>query len=107
MDKEDSEPSTKIRERVKSAREKQTERFQDENIMINADIPGSELENRCLMQPKARDFLQKAITKHDVSARGYSRICKVARTIADLDDAKRIDETHIAEALQYRLSDLF
>lgn len=108
MNTKESESSARIRSRVKSARAKQNARFQKKtNVMINADIPGSELEDICLMQPKARNFLQKAITKHNISARGYARICKVARTIADLDDEKRIGQTHIAEALQYRLSDLF
>ena len=108
MDKAESEPSSAIRKRVKSARKNQSNRFHGKGrAMINTDIPGSELDDWCLMHTEARDFLQKAITKHDISARGYARICKVARTIADLDDTKRIERIHIAEALQYRLSDLF
>lgn len=108
MDKAESEPSSAIRKRVKLARKNQSNRFQGKGrTMINTDIPGSKLDDWCLMHTEARDFLQKAITKHDISARGYARICKVARTIADLDDTKRIERIHIAEALQYRLSDLF
>jgi magnesium chelatase family protein len=57
----------------------------------------------CRPDSTGRDLLKRAVEKFGLSARGYDRVLKVARTIADLSDTDRIGSDHVAEALQYRL----
>lgn len=97
------ESSAQIRERVMRARSIQEKRYQEhKGIHCNAQM-GSSLLNR-YAQPDAKGLalLQTAMTRLNLSARAYSRILKVARTIADLDESEEITSTHIAEAIGYR-----
>ena len=97
-----SEPSASIRGRVVAARTKQADRFFDSACHVNAEIPPSFLEKTCVMTGEAKTLLGLAIGSQSLSPRAATRIRKVARTIADLAESDRIEEQHLAEALQFR-----
>ncbi len=100
-----AESSAEIRGRVNEARKLQQERFSGSGISSNARITPGRLQEFCPMEKSARDLLQNAFDRMGLSARGYERIVKVARTIADLDHQEVIGPQHIAEAIQYRSLD--
>ncbi len=100
-----AEPSAKIKERVDKARRIQLDRFKDLPITSNSRIPTGKLHEFCKLNKESDAFLKKAFDKLGLSSRAYSKILKVARTIADLDDSKEIEQEHIAEAVQYRSLD--
>lgn len=100
-----AESSAEIRERVNRARSIQVKRFEGLNISCNARIPTGKLHDFCELDAAADAMLKKAFDKLGLSSRAYSKILKVARTIADLDGSERITKTHIAEAVQYRSLD--
>lgn len=99
------ETSSQIRERVNRARKIQLERYRDEGIYSNAELTPKLTQKYCKLDEEGRNLLQKAFEKLGLSARAYGRILKVARTIADLDGSKNIEQKHIAEAIQYRSLD--
>jgi magnesium chelatase family protein len=100
------EKSEVIRARVNGARRRQLERFKGEKrIFCNAHMQSKDIRNYCPIDEKSKSLLNLAITKQGLSARAYDRILKVARTIADLENADHIDPTHIAEAIHYRSLD--
>lgn len=96
------EPSAKIKERVNKTRSIQQERYKGTGISCNARLTPSMLRRYCVMTDSANRLLQSAFEGMGLSARAYDRIVKVARTIADLDGSEKINEYHIAEAVQYR-----
>ena len=97
------EPSASIRERVVKARAIQSERFKDEpGIHCNAQMNTRLLNRYARPDDEAMEYLMKAMTRLNLSARAYERVLKVARTIADLAAAPTIQRLHIAEALSYR-----
>lgn len=97
------EPSAAIRERVKTARVIQHERFKGlRKVHCNAAMRTKELHKHCQLKPDAQTQLKMAITELNFSARAYDRILKVARTIADLAASAEIRSEHVAEAIQYR-----
>lgn len=99
------ETSEVVQVRVTAARDLQAQRFAElgEPMTQNAHAQGDTLDKITEMNDEARNLLNKAMENAKVSARGYYRILKVARTIADLDDgAEKIAKAHIAEALSYR-----
>lgn len=83
-----------------AAREIQRERF--EGPRTNAGMGLEELKRACHLSPEARRLLGRAVDHYGLSARAYSRVLKVSRTIADLEGKDIIGAEHIAEALQYR-----
>ena len=90
--------------RVARARAVQAARFSGcEGLRTNADAEGRMLERIAAPDDEGRALLLKAADHMALSARGYHRILRVARTIADLDDADTVGRTHVAEALSYRL----
>lgn len=103
-----AERSARVRERVEQARNIQAARFAEngaDGLFLNAHASGQALEDITLFSDEARILLNKAMENSKLSARGYYRLLKVARTIADLSGAAgEIDKTHIAEALSYRRS---
>ena len=96
------EPSQSIRDRVIRARERQQKRFSGEKSLTNAEMGKKQLEKHCPLDEECLSLLRKLISSLSLSARGYFRLIKVARTIADLEDAEYISQNHIAEAAQYR-----
>lgn len=103
--KEVGEESSKIRERVNSARRRQLERYKDRKIYCNAQLTQRDLKKYCEIDSSSNELLGLAIEKFGLSARAYSRILKVARTIADLEGSTNIKAQHISEAIQYRTLD--
>jgi magnesium chelatase family protein len=92
------ESSRDVRRRVLAARKIQLERAG----IANARLNGAQLREHCAMNVDQWEFLEQATQRTGLSPRGCQRILKVARTIADLDSAPRIDSAHLAEALAYR-----
>ena len=102
-DREDSESSASIRERVAKARDVQTQRFNNyKRVHCNAQMAARDIKKYCELDAECRDLLKVAILRLGLSARAYTRILKVARTIADLESAENINATHISEAIHYR-----
>ncbi len=100
-----SEGSAEVRARVTAARERQRARFAalgDKKRRVNAEATGALLEKIAAPDEAARTLLQEAATQMRLSARGFHRTLRVARTIADLDGAERVGRIHVAEALSYR-----
>jgi magnesium chelatase family protein len=97
-----SENSLSIRERVNNARKIQLARYHSLRIHSNSELTSSMIEKFCPLNNDCRFLLKAAFEKLNMSARAYSRILKVARTIADLADQSNIEQEHIAEAIQYR-----
>ncbi len=99
------ETSQTIRERVSSARAIQTERnSKGLNAKVNADLEGGELEMLAEPDAEGRELLNTVAERFGLSARGYHRILRVARTIADLDASEHIRVRHVSEAISYRLA---
>lgn len=97
------EPSAAIRERVIKARQIQTERFKSfKGVHYNAQMTERMLHEFAEPDAKSLDMLRMAMERLQLSARAYSRILKVARTIADLEGSERVESMHIAEAIGYR-----
>lgn len=96
------ESSSKIKERVNSARSIQLERYKSLNIFSNSELTPSLIEKYCKLTPDSKRILEMAFNKLGLSARAYNRILKVSRTIADLDNSSTINTSHLAEAIQYR-----
>lgn len=98
----EQETSAMIKKRVEAARNRQRERYRGSSISCNAELSGKEAAQFCSMTERAKQQMEKAYEQLEFSARGYHRILKTARTIADLAGAEKIDEVHLAEALFYR-----
>lgn len=96
------ETSAVIKKRVDAARERQNQRYQDLDIFYNAQLTPKLMENYCQLGPAEEALMEKVYTKMKLSARGYHRILKLARTIADLDGSETIQIAHLSEAIQYR-----
>lgn len=107
------ESSTSVRERVNRARKYAIERFakasaEDDRVPLiyrNADMSSKHLNKFCRLEGGARDVMEQAYSRLGLSARGYDRLLRVARTIADLDESETIEVKHIAEAIQLRSLD--
>ena len=101
------ESSQKIKQRVNMARKIQNERYKNLGIKSNSELTTRLIGEFCNIDDDADILLQKAFKMLKLSVRGYERVLKVARTIADLDNEKIINVKHIAEAVQYRSIDKF
>lgn len=99
----EAEPSSKIRERVIKAREIQAKRYEKEGIFTNSELNAKQIKIFCETDEKTTNFLKLATQKFQLSGRKYSRILKLARTIADLDGQNNITLEHVTQALQYRV----
>jgi magnesium chelatase family protein len=101
----EGEPSSLVRQRVAAARSLQAERFANKGRTTNAEISSAELSRWCKPNTEGNTLLQQALAANHLSVRGWSRVLKVARTIADLEAHPEIQAPHIAEALRYRLTE--
>lgn len=86
------------------ARQRQEARYAQTGMVsaINARASGNTLESFALPEPAGQKLLEEAARKFKLSMRAYTRILRVARTIADLEGAERVAQAHVAEALSYR-----
>ena len=103
----EEESSALIKERVNETRRLQQDRYKDENITSNAQLTAGQIEKYCKISDEASAILRTAFEKLGMSPRGRARILKVARTIADMEKSERIEDRHIAEAIQYRSLDRY
>lgn len=97
--------SAVIAARVAAARIRQTERFRDHpQVRVNAEMEGALLEKMAAPDGESRALLARVAERFGLSARGYHRVLRVARTIADLDNAPAIRLPHVAEAVSFRIA---
>lgn len=98
------EDSATVAARVASARSMQKDRYNKlgMNIRINAELSGEKLHTLVTPDDKGKKLLEQATEKLKLSMRGYTRVLRVARTIADLEQSEQVSVNHIGEALSYR-----
>lgn len=101
--KDECESTENIKSRVLAAREIQMQRYTNLNFKSNSEISGNALEEFALPDAAGMNLLEHVLKENYISTRSYTRILKVARTIADLASSKQVKKNHIAEALTYRL----
>lgn len=97
------ESSEDIRKRVEACRRLQRMRYRKENYQVNAHLNEKGIEKYCTMTKACEEKLEELVRGYHISFRGYVRILKLARTIADMDGKERIDEEHLAEAALFRM----
>ena len=91
-----------MKEKVECARAWQAARFAKENIYFNAQMSAMQLEKYCRLGEKEQEFMEKVYDKFHLTSRGYHKILKTARTIADIEECTEIEIAHLSEALSYR-----
>jgi magnesium chelatase family protein len=96
------EPSQAVRERVEAARELQRARLEGSSLACNADMGPGEIRVYARIDDDGRSLIRQAMKQIGLTARGYHRVLKLGRTIADLAGAEDIQTVHLAEALQFR-----
>ena len=101
----ENESSEKSRERVMDALERQKKRFQGTEILYNSRIPAGDMEKYCGLKEEQKKFMKKVYSSLNLTARGYHKILKTARTIADLEGRGDILQRHLNEAVCYRALD--
>lgn len=99
------ESSEAIRMRVDEARNRQLQRYKEDNIFSNSQLAPRNIRKYCKLDSNAEMIMREAFNRYKFSARSYNKILKVSRTIADLDGEEIIKDRHILEAIQYRSLD--
>ncbi len=102
VDPVEAEASTTIRARVEKARQLQRDRLVSHGLHTNAAMAARHIRKFCPLDEAGQKLLEMVVDRLGISARSFSRILKVARTIADLAGEKNIQQPHLAEAIQYR-----
>jgi magnesium chelatase family protein len=97
-----SEGSAEVAQRIARARKVQTDRFNGSGVRTNAEADGELLDRVATPDEPGRKLLADASAAMRLSARGFHRVLRVARTIADLAGAEQVGRIHVAEALSYR-----
>lgn len=105
--KEKLETSKKIKDRINKARKLQIERYKTENIFSNSDLTPKLIEKYCKIDKESENLIQNCFEKLNLSMRGYYKILKIARTIADLEGIDNIEKCHIIEAIQFKADSNF
>jgi len=101
------ESSEVIEQRVLQARKKQQERMAENGTLCNARLSDRQISEFCALEDESHRLLEMAMERLGLSARAFTRILKVSRTIADLEDCEAILTRHVAEAIQYRSLDSY
>jgi magnesium chelatase family protein len=99
------ETSDTLRDKVRAARDIQHKRFNGAKLTVNAQMSNKLVKKHCVLDGEAETLLHQAMMELGLSARGYTKILKLARTIADLEGSERIRTEHVSEAIQYRTPD--
>ncbi len=97
-----AESSAEVRQRVEAARLRQRKRYAGTAVQCNAQLQGDAVREAANPSPAALQVLQQTVDRLGLSARAWSRILKLSRTVADLDDCAFVDETHVLEAVGWR-----
>lgn len=97
-----TETSEDILKRVIKAHNIQKKRFENENILFNSQMSPAQIEKFCVLGKNEKGIIKRAFEALKMSARGYHKTLKIARTIADIDNSENITVKHIGEAIQYR-----
>ena len=103
--KKEPEKSDEVRNKIVKVRRIQEKRFfgLKQKIRLNSEMGSKLIEELLIFTDSAENFLKNVLEKSFVSARGYYRILRIARTIADLEESEKISADHLAEAFQYRV----
>jgi magnesium chelatase family protein len=104
-DSADGTPSKQIRQQVVTVRQIQSERFGKDVLMTNATMTHRDVQKYCKIDDAGQQILKHAMVEFGLSARAHDKICKVARTIADLENSESIYPEHLSEAIGYRKLD--
>jgi len=97
--------SKAVREKIESVRKIQKERFRGQDILTNSEMNIPQIKKYCQVDGSSQNVLKGYVDSGKLSARGYHRVLKVARTIADMDNRENISLDHITEALSYRFQE--
>ncbi len=98
----EEEKSVDIRNRVIRARKIQAERYKNEGFNVNSKMNQKEIKKYCKLEKRSVELLNKMLSSNIITIRGYYKIIKIARTIADLEECENIKHTHILEAIHYK-----
>ena len=102
----DNQETIEAKKEIEGARQKQYERFKDNKILTNSEMEIPEIKKYCQIDSSASNIMRNYVDSGKLSARGYHRVLKIARTIADLAETEEIALENLHEALMYRLPDL-
>lgn len=94
--------SAYMRGKVELARKRQLERFSDMGIYFNSQMDSSQVQRYCVLGREEQEFMNRVYQSFHLTARGYYRILKTARTVADIEENENITVQHLSEALSYR-----
>ena len=104
--KETPESSADIKRRVDAARARQAERFAGTGVLCNAAMRPDQMAAFCSLDAAGEKLMEGAFRRMGLTARSHYRILRVARTIADLEGSDNIEAPHLAEAIQFRNTDI-
>jgi magnesium chelatase family protein len=97
--------SASMRESIVRVRGVQAARYAGTHLRLNSELSGAALEQWCRVGEAEQGFLERAVSRLGLSARAYTRVLRIARTIADLEGAETLDTGHLAEAINFRTMD--